>query len=149
MNATLCKTAEVKLDLYQKESRPLRTTQIAEMYATAPMEAIQPVIVTEPQPAIDEENLHNSFEEALSNRLTTLHGQWSHLSRGDLHVPTTDAYTIADPFSTESRNNDKPEARQSKHLAIQRGITTVCIAFMLFMIGFDLMGLLVLHLHSH
>ena len=164
MNATLCKTADVKLDLYQEEARPLRTTQIAEMYATTPMEAIKPVIVTEPQPSINEEMLHASFEEALSNRLTALYGQWSRLSKDDLQVPTTDTYASAASFSTQSRHSKMQPGRHTEPLssnkpatphsrryttAIQRGIVMVCIAFMLFLIGFDLMGLLVLHLHTH
>ena len=159
MNATLSKTVDVKLDLYQEEARPLRTTQIAEMYATTPMEAIKPVIVTEPRPIINEEMLHASFEEALSNRLTALYGQWSRLNKDGLQVPTTDAYAIADSFSTQSQRCKTQSGRHTeplssnepatRYIAIQRGIVTVCIAFMLFLIGFDLMGLLVLHLHSH
>lgn len=175
MNATVCKPAELELALhYHEQIQPLRTTQIADAYATAAIEAIRPIVITEIQPAMNEELLHSSFENAISERLTAQHRQWGSLGSGELNVPVL-AYSarthITDPFfnvqdatkrtyintpNTESLYLDmlnagrEPASTQSPHYShastIQRYTIGICTALILLMSGFDLMGLLIMHM---
>lgn len=175
MNTTLCKPAELEVALhYHEQIQPLRTTQIADAYATAPIEAIRPIVITEIQPAVNEESLHSSFEDAISERLTAQHRQWGRLSSGELNVPvfTYSARTcITDPFfnvqdatkrtyintpNTEPLHLDTlntgraPASTQSTHhiqaSTAQRYTIWICTALILLMSGFDLMGLLIMHM---
>jgi hypothetical protein len=165
MNATVCKPTELAVALhYYEQLRPLRTTQIADAYATAPIEAIRPIVITEIQPAMNEESLHSSFENAISERLTAQHKQWGRLSSGELNVPalTYSARTrITDPFfnvqdatkrtyintpNTEPLHLDTLNAGREPASTVQRYTICICTALILLMSGFDLMGLLIMHM---
>lgn len=165
MNATLCKPAELEVALhYHEQIQPLRTTQIADAYATAPIEAIRPIVTTEIQPDVNEELLHSSFEDAISERLTAQHRQWGRLSSGELNVPalTDSARTrITDPFfnvqdatkrtyintpNTEPLHLDTLNAEREPVSTVQRYTIGICTALILLMSGFDLMGLLIMHM---
>jgi hypothetical protein len=108
---------------------------------------VQPV-----PPLLDEETVYASFEEALGDRLLELRWRLSHLSR--VHRPTLDIHydltALADSSLETSAQTSRlslPEAlaRSSKLLWL-RSIMLSCLVVMCILLGFDLMGLLVLTL---
>lgn len=127
------------------------------------------VYVTEPMPAIkkpvyhqsDEEELHTSFEEAISDRILALQSRLSHLSNPTLEVQYAERNTDA-VLSTEAEarniavaqgpvhmtySTDRLECVSRPTVAWRRATAFVCFAMMFMLLGFDLMGFLVLHMH--
>ena len=126
------------------------TSELEDCFATMPeMLAYQ-------QP--NEEELHTSFEAAISNRACLLNRQLS-LKSGPLTYtgaqyaqPTTEPLSDSNSFV---KSIDIPELPQPEVTffssysgsAWQRTIIFACAALMFMLIGFDMMGLLVLHTH--
>lgn len=171
MNATLCRDpkTEVKIlnaTLCRDPKTDLKICDLPVMaedsYATMPLGIVLPR-----QLPIDENVLYTSFEAALSDRLTALNDHWNRQSDGQLtsiqqtpphamdllqapsyamdlsqtSVYSTDLLLVEQPHA-----NTEPLTIQSNeivHLWARR-IIFVCLALMLLMVGFDLMGLLVL-----
>jgi hypothetical protein len=143
MNSTLCVTTDVELDNYviQTDTMPVEDT-----YTTIPIVAIQP-LYQEP----DEEELHTSFEEAISERLVTLRKRLSQTSnallstqqlRRDIHpVSLTTGKYATTPLSVVPSSVTRPSLLGNES---QRVVIFACLALMCMLIGFDLMGLLVL-----
>lgn len=107
------------------------------LYATTPMPAFRPVFQ---QP--DEEELYTSFEEAISDRVLAVNRQLSRLSRAHSSVRQSVSHVECGRSSRESGG-----ALVLVGNAWQRGVLLISIALMLVLLGFDLMGVLVLHLH--
>jgi hypothetical protein len=129
MNNILCNPAEMELDI---RCITADTATPEDMYATSPVAVVRP---TYTQP--NEEELHTSFEEAISDRVLAVNRQLKRLS-----VPLTDNLSVPSPTSTVAHQRRLSLLRR----AWRQGMLFVAIAFMLVMVGFDLMGLLVLHL---
>ena len=126
------------------------TSELEDRFATMPeMPAYQ-------QP--NEEELHTSFEAAISNRACLLNRQLS-LKSGPLTYtgaqyaqPTTEPLSDSNSFvkSIDIPELPQPQVRFSSSYssnAWQRTIVFACAALMLMLLGFDMMGLLVLHAH--
>lgn len=144
MNALLCRpclTTDAELDI-------CNVPDLQEDFTTRPIQAIQAIQLE--QRVTDEEALHLSFEEAISNRSGALSMSWNaarsaFMSTGPLHDTT-----VKQALSTlVAENTELPEYTHTSLLGTgwQRSVTYVCIALMLILIGFDLMGLLILRLH--
>ena len=104
-------------------------------FATVPMLALRPT--RSPQRELEEE-WHTSFEQAISERAARVSLQLRHLSTTGLKhaVPATDPLPAA-PLSRLARARNYWRERK-------RVILLCCLGLALFLIGFDLMGLLVL-----
>ena len=120
MNAVLCRTTDVELNTYEL---PVQD----DAYSTLPLAAIVPA----PQP-LDEEMLHTSFEEAISDRVLALHGRLSRLN------------TRPHPYLSNKEHGGRWSLLRRSW---RRGMVCGCLALMFTLIGFDLMGLLILHMH--
>ena len=107
------------------------------LYMTTPMPAFRPVFQ---QP--DEEELYTSFEEAISDRVLAVNRQLSHLSRAHRSVRQSVSQVECGRSSRESGG-----AFAWVGNAWQSGVLLLSTALMLVLLGFDLMGLLVLHMH--
>ena len=107
------------------------------LYATTPMPAFRPVFQ---QP--NEEELYTSFEEAISDRVLAVNRRLSHLSRAHSRVRQSVSHVEC---SRSSRESGGALARVGN--AWQSGVLLMSIALMLVLLGFDLMGLLVLYVH--
>lgn len=114
------------------------------------------VYITEPMPAVkrpvsqlpDEEELHTSFEEAISDRLLALHGRLSRLSNPTLAIHNIEPRTDADLFATAPAHVIPTNHMENvRHFAWKRATIFACSATMFLLLGFDLMGFLVLHMH--
>ena len=145
MNCTLTRATSEELDVWGVHANlPPATFSDHNHYATAPMAAILPTY--EPP---SEEELHTSFEKAISDRVSALHGRLSrqHSSiHNAKHIRNTDP--ILRPHTTHS--NATMQRRHITHLLLsgwKRNIVLVSLAVSFMLIGFDLMGLLVLHMH--
>lgn len=141
-------------------------TQCAsEQYANcvyADMPAVEDRFVTEPiiavEPAYrqpDEEELHTLFEQAISDRVVTVSARLKRISSS-----LNDCQPVS-PETTRQRmrqapvaivpSNWLPDARERTKLFSlnslwQRSFIAASLALMLLLIGFDLMGVLVLHM---
>ncbi len=116
-------------------------------FATEPLVVIRPVFQ---QP--DEEELHTSFERAISDRVLALNRRLKLISgplAHDGHVTDVLAQTgypyIPDESSAEIVQPETSHRPVIKIKPWQRVTMYASLGMMLLMAGFDLMGLLVLH----
>ena len=132
MNSTLYNPADTELDIRCATSD---TPVPEDMYATAPMPVVQSTCWRP-----DEEELHTSFEAAISDRVLAVNRQLRRLSSKHTGIqPQMNVLaTSSDPCDCP-----RPLLRLNSWL---RAILYAGIALMLVMVGFDLMGLLMLHM---
>jgi NH3-dependent NAD+ synthetase len=134
MNSILCSSTDTELD-----SRRITANMPApeDMYATAPMALLRPAYRQS-----DEEELHTSFEEAISDRVLAVNRQLQRLSGALTSTrqvqPQTGSWLKKQVLALHSSSFEK---------VCPKGILFAALALMLLMVGFDLMGLLVLHMH--
>ena len=153
MNCTLCMTTDTTFDelLFQN------TTATENIYTTTPMPAVRKPIYERS----DEEELHTSFEAAISDRLLAIDSRLSRLSNPMLDVQYAERDTNATFYTgILAKNTAMPE----KYLQVMPTIdnlkpvsrfrstwrhTTIlaCSAIIFVLLGFDLMGFLMLYLH--
>ena len=136
MHCTVCSPDELVDDTYAVSTD---MTSIGDsLYATTPMPAFRPVFQ---QP--DEEELYTSFEEAISDRVLAVNRQLSRLSGAHSSVPQGVSHVEWGGSSRESGG-----ALALVGNVWQRGVLLIITAaLMLVLLGFDLMGLLVLYGH--
>jgi hypothetical protein len=142
-----CFIADAGLTIDSLDTRS-DTSELEDRLATMPeMPAYQ-------QP--NEEELHTSFEAAISNRACLLNRQLSLKSGPLTYIGAQYAPPTTEPYSNSFvKSIDIPELPQPQVTffssysgsAWQRTIVFVCAALMFMLIGFDMMGLLVLHTH--
>jgi len=92
---------------------------------------------TDTQP--NEEELHTSFEEAISDRVLAVNRQLRHLSN-----PLTDCLVVQSSTNTPVKVQNLLARLKRPGYASRQALLYVAISLMLVMVGFDLMGLLVL-----
>jgi hypothetical protein len=159
MNATLCRTTDVELELSDLVS-------LDEVYATAPMVAITPL----PQ-LPDEEELHSQFEAALRERTTAFDSCFNRLRDSSWYTEVSAISLLSSPLATpkteslaemaiaetSSVHTDQVYATQMQTIkqmshglwnrSVQRAFIFCCFALSCMLLGFDVMGLLILHAH--
>jgi hypothetical protein len=134
MNSILCSSTDTELDI-----RRITANMPApeDMYATAPMALLRPAYRQS-----DEEELHTSFEEAISDRVLAVNRQLQRLSGALTSTrqvqPQTGSWLKKQVLALHSSSFEK---------VCPKGILFAALALLLLMVGFDLMGLLVLHMH--
>lgn len=132
-----------------------RTSMIEDWFATTPALLVAPSYLLS-----DEEELHTSFEHAISDRLIAVNKRLSLISgpltnSQHIHVQTTrPLHQTYLPANEANEANDKPSPRpaayaptNSPETTWQRSILLGSMALMFLLVGFDIMGLLVLHAH--
>lgn len=132
MNSVLSRSTDATLTERPLESDGMSVDQYEESYATAPMAVVRPA-------NIDEEELHTLFESAISGRLLAMREQMDRIS-GPLPYTQSRWYeTDVLPIVTK-----QPNKRFVFRSPLQRTLLYTSLGLMLTMIGFDLMGFLVL-----
>ncbi|HCI81259.1 MAG TPA: hypothetical protein DHW02_16395 [Ktedonobacter sp.] len=136
------------------------------LYATVPMKTVH---VSSYAPGDDEE-VYTSFEQAISTRLT-MYGyrvrstdamltryyeqrQTEPIVREPLFFPTTSEQPVEIQGAMDYWNEEfnevssdvKREGRSTSGSNIKRNVLLICFAIMCTLAGFDLMGLLILHM---
>ncbi len=140
-----------ELTMYQAEGYTEPKSGIIvddDQFATQPV----PTVETADE-QLSEEELHALFEQAMSDRMQAISACLSPISGQLTHRPNTthhwwDVSSVEVEPSTEQSRQCSAAGTWSSLLntAWQRGITLACLALMLVMSGFDLMGLLILHI---
>lgn len=148
MNCTLSPSTVATLDRY--DTYPVFSA-VEDRYATAPMLALKPAYEL-----FNEEELHTSFEEAISDRLLAMHGKLSRLSNPMLATqqpgPETDPMRFT---GSPALRFDEAALKLKKRFSLpslvgchwRRHLTLGSLVIMFMLLGFDIMGLLVLHMH--
>ncbi len=154
MNSTLCISADTVFDKLLAQNEIAATEH---SYATELIPAIRRPVFQQP----DEEELHTSFEEAISDRLLAMQSRLSRLSDPMLTVKCAERNTDA-VFSAGVSTSNTTAAREFVHatsatdrvkflsrpaVALRRAIVFACSAMMFMLLGFDSLGLLMLHVH--
>ena len=141
------------------------TQCVSEQYANcvnADMPAVEDRFVTEPiiavEPAyqqLNEEELHTLFEQAISDRVVAVSARLKRIS-GSLNdcqpvsPGTTKQRMRQVPVEIVSSNRLPDSQKKTRSIAPndpwQRFFIAACLAVMLLLTGFDLMGVLVLHM---
>jgi hypothetical protein len=135
MNSILYNPAETELDIRCITTGP---AAIEDMYSTTPLTNMRSIYQQ-----YNEEELHSSFEEAISDRVLVLNRQLRRLS-----IPLTDNVSIQSPLSSVVIMPGISARLTSLGQASRQAMLRIAVAFMLVMVGFDLMGLLVLHMNK-
>lgn len=131
MNSIVCNSAEMELDIFCNTNE---TVIPEDLYATTPLVVVRP---TYTQP--NEEELHTSFEEAISDRVLAVNRQLRHLSN-----PLTDCMVVKSPTYSPLKVQSLLARLKRPGYTSRKALYYMAIALMLVMVGFDLMGLLVL-----
>src|ERR1700694_1509530 len=142
-----CLTVDSELDLrcFNADAYVDESSSVEDRFATMPVLTVSPL--TQP---LSEEELHTSFEQAISDRLMIVNQRLS-LAIG----PLTYTYPLRSHVHTEPlgyTDVHPPVAEQQQHAAHtksswRRKLTYACLALMFTFLGFDLMGMLMLHFH--
>jgi hypothetical protein len=152
MNGTFCMAANTAFDELPVQNKIAATENI---YATEPILTIRKPVFQQP----DEEELHTSFEEAISDRLLAIHSRLSRLSNPMLNVQyaecnTDTNFSIGVSSTTAAREfvhtlsaTDNVEFLTHLTVSWRRATIFACSAMMFMLLGFDLLGLLMLHMH--
>ena len=155
----LSKTTGLELESYDMHSASLLDATIGDNYATSPMAVVPPA-----EYLYDEEALHTSFEQAISGRVSALQGRLSRISASQpvagrsfntdpmIHAAATSFVKKAwyVKITSEPLPMDAASAH-TYHVSLPRSLQQhytmwVALALTCAMLGFDLMGLLVLHM---
>ena len=148
MISTLYRATDVELDDYAIQTDNL---PVEDSYATVPMIAVQPLFQRP-----DEEELYTSFEEAISDRLVAVQQRLSRISDPSLSTPSI-SYNIDPCWQPQTEISER--AYGPMPFVVNRGESNASLlgtgwqriavfasfALMCILIGFDLMGLLVLY----
>ena len=135
MNSILHNPAETELDI---RCITTDTGATEDIYSTTPL-----TITRSLYRQSNEEELHSSFEEAISDRVLVLNRQLRRLS-----IPLTENLSVQTPSSSVVKMQGLTGRLTSLGRASRQTMLSLAIAFMLVMVGFDLMGLLVLHMQK-
>ncbi len=108
----------------------------------------EPIVTIQPEP-LSEEELHTLFEQAISDRLLAVSERLSRISGPLTHRPETTrhercAHSVAVGIVPSTRPQDSMSSSLLSH-TWQRSVTLVSLALLFMLLGFDLMGVLVLH----
>lgn len=146
MNSVLSRTTDAELEYYNEH---MYVSHVEDAYATEPMVAIRPVFQRS-----DEEALHTSFEEAISDRVIALHGRLSRLSNPSLSTDQLHRTTGPVAYPTYTRRGvtqnmptEQPVEEECPSLAgtARQRLLIVGFGLLCTLAGFDLMGLFMLH----
>jgi hypothetical protein len=143
MNCTLSIPTDAEFNNYSLQTG---MQLVEDTYATSPLITINPIFRQ-----VDEEELHTSFEKAISDRLVALNGRLSRIS--DPSLSTSGVESITRPILQKALAVSPKEMPKKTRLPFfftgrqQLGILLGCFALLCLLLGFDLMGLLVLFLH--
>ncbi len=134
MNSTVFNSTDTALDIH---SLFADTAMPEDLHATTPMAVVRSTCWQ-----LSEEELHTSFEQAISDRVLAVNRQLKRLS-----CPLTGNLPVQSQTGTTVTQRSLVTHLMFLDRAWQRRIRYIAIAFLPFMVGFDLMGLLALHLH--
>jgi hypothetical protein len=128
MNSTLC----YRIDFDTAHDIFADAPLVQDQFATTPIIAVHTACAYEPP---DEEELHTSFEQAISDRVLAMSKQLSRISG-----PLVNSQALQ---SVKQKNDRLITVTLSQ--AWKQCIFSISLAVMFLLLGFDLMGLLMLY----
>ncbi len=131
MNTMIHHTAESESDI---RCITIETTALEDLFSTTPLKIIGSMYQ---QP--NEDELHSAFEEAISDRVVAFNKQ-----RRSISIPILDSVSLPPSIHTEALLPGSSAHSITQKYGAQEMILLIAVALMLILIGFDLMGLLVL-----
>jgi len=131
MNSIVYNPAETEPDI---RCMTTETASLEDKYSTTPLIMMRSIYRQS-----NEDELHSSFEEAISDRVLALNRQLGHLS-----VPLIANVSAQSPMRDVIKLQNIPTCFTLLRSGSRQIMLLIAIAFMLIMVGFDLMGLLVL-----
>ena len=131
MNGIVYNPAETEPDI---RCMTTETTASEDIYSTTPL-----IVMRSIYRQSNEDELHSSFEEAISDRVLALNRQFRHLS-----VPLIDNVSVHSSMHPQVKLQSKPTHFTLLRPGARQVMLLITIAFMLIMVGFDVMGLLIL-----
>lgn len=131
MNCILPNPAETDMDIRYITTE---TAPPEDLYSTTPLNSIHSLYRQS-----NEDELHSSFEEAISDRVVALNKQ---LRR--MRVPLIDNVPEQSPIIAVVKQKSSLACNPLFRSSSRKAILLIAVAFMLIMVGFDLMGLFVL-----
>ena len=131
MNSILLNPVETAMDI---RSITTETAPPEDLYSTTPLNSIHSLYRQS-----NEDELHSSFEEAISDRVVALNKQLRHLS-----VPLSDIVSEQSPIIVEAKQQSPLIRISLLRPGSRKAMLLIAVALMLIMVGFDLMGLFVL-----
>ena len=131
MNKIVYNPAETEPDI---RCMTTETAALDDKYSTTPLIMMRSIYRQS-----NEDELHSSFEEAISDRVFALNKQIRHLS-----IPLIANVSAQSSMHTEVKRQNIPTCFTLLRPGSRQVMLLIAIAFMLIMVGFDLMGLLVL-----
>ena len=131
MNSIVYNPAETEPDI---RCMTTETATLEDKYSTTPLIMMRSIYRQS-----NEEELHSSFEEAISDRVFALNKQLRHLS-----VPLIANVSAQSSMCAEVKLQSSPTRFTLLRPGSRQIMLLIAIAFMLIMVGFNLMGLLVL-----
>lgn len=147
-----CLTADAELNFhcFDTDAYMDGSSLVEDRFATMPVLAVSPL--TQP---LSEEELHTSFEQAISDRLMIVNQRLSRASGPLTYTYPQRSQMHTEPLGDINAMNSAvypPVPEQQHHAAPSKGdwrrlFTYCCLALMFTLIGFDLMGVLMLHAH--
>ncbi len=121
---------------------------VDDRFATEPIPVVKPA-----EQQLSEEELHTLFEQAISDRVQAVSARLSHISGPLARRPHTSGYECCAASLQIAPSTEPLRQRSDGGLwpsllsnTWRHGITLASLALLLVMSGFDLMGLLVLHM---
>ncbi len=139
MNCTLWRSIDADFTDFDDNFVQDVITDIESAYTTVPTAVVKPAFQR-----ANEEELHTSFEEAISDRLLALHPRLDRISQS---LPSAHNNETVQCQSVQVQEQGKQQGH-FLNVNIQQRITIfACFALMFMLTGFDLMGILVLHMH--
>lgn len=149
---TQCLTADAELNFrcFDTDAHVDENSLVEDRFATMPVLTVSPL--TQP---LSEEELHTSFEQAISDRLMIVN-QRLNLVSGPLTYTHPQRFQVhTGPLGHTKATHSAvypPVPEQRPHAVLakggwQRTLIYGCLALMFTLIGFDLMGMLMLHVH--
>ena len=131
MNKIVYNPAETEPDI---RCMTTKTAAPEDMYSTTPLIMMRSIYRQS-----NEDELHSSFEEAISERVFALNKQLKHLS-----VSLIDNVSAQSSMCAVVKLQNNPTHFTLLRPGLRQVMLLTAIAFMLIMVGFDLMGLLLL-----
>lgn len=142
--APQCTTAGASAvaDVYDLFMRGDNTLPMNNIYATIPMIAVeaQPALSRPVCPDTGEEELHTSFEQAISDRLFAFNSRLQRITRSSDPA-------FAPPSLWLQTQAEAARHARARRLHWQHPLLLANLVLMFLLLGFDVMGLLVLYLH--
>jgi len=131
MNSIVFNPAETEPDI---RCMTTETTASEDIYSTTPL-----IVMRSIYRQSNEDELHSAFEEAISDRVFALNKRLSHLS-----VPLIDTVSVQSAMYPHVELPAKPAHFIMIRPGARQVMLLITIAFILIMVGFDVMGLLIL-----